>query len=259
MSEHKRIIVLDEARGFVVICMIIYHFLYSYQYVFHLNESVNLFNNDFMKYFQIFISSSFIFISGISSSKSKNILKRGTRLFALSILISIATYFLIPQEFIVFGILHFLGFSMISLDIIKRWLKNNFKRINENAQIMVLLCLFLLIICYNIKSGYIGIEGLYIITLPEQLYKNTLTSILGFPDASFRSADYFPIIPHIFLFYAGVFSVRLKINKKIPDGAYIKHSQVLNFTGRNSLIIYILHQPVIFILLYIYLLFIKNI
>lgn len=259
MSENKRIIILDEARGFFVICMIIYHFLYSYQYVFHLNDSVDLFNNDFMKYFQILISGSFIFISGISSSKSKNILKRGTRLFALSILISIATYFLIPQEFIVFGILHFLGFSMISLGIIRMFLERYLKKINENAHIIVLLCLFLLIICYNIKSGYIGIDGLYTMTLPKQLYKNIFTSILGFPDASFRSADYFPIIPHIFLFYAGVFSESLLTNGKIPDGAYTKHSKVLNFTGRNSLIIYILHQIVIFIFLYVYSIFIKNI
>lgn len=56
--------------------MIIYHFLYSYRkYVFNLNEGYSLFDG-FMKYFQIFISSSFIFISEISSWKSKDIVRK---------------------------------------------------------------------------------------------------------------------------------------------------------------------------------------
>lgn len=258
MADRKRVIILDEARGFFVICMIIYHFLYSYQYVFNLNEGYSLFDNSFMKYFQIFISSSFIFISGISSWKSKDIMKRGIRLFAVALIISTVTFIVIPDEFIVFGILHFLGFSMITLGLIKRHIAGNLNIIYKNSAIIVLLCLFLLIICYNVKSGYIGIEGLYTVDLPESLYRNIFTSLLGFPDESFRSADYFPLIPHIFMFYAGVFSEIMLKDKKLPDEAYRRHNRLLESAGRNSLTVYILHQPIIFIFIYTYIILFKN-
>lgn len=258
MEDRKRLIILDEARGFFVICMIIYHFMYSYQFVFNLNDGYSLFDNDFMKYFQILISGSFIFISGISSWKSKHIMKRGVKLFTVALAISAVTFIAIPEEFIVFGILHFLGFSMITLGLIKKYLTENIDIICKNSGIIILLCLFLLIICYNVKSGYIGIEGLYTVDLPESLYRNLLTSLLGFPDSSFRSADYFPLIPHMFLFYAGVFSEILMKDKKLPEEAYKKHSSLLESAGRNSLIIYVLHQPIIFILIYVYIILFKN-
>lgn len=258
MTDRKRVIILDEARGFFVICMIIYHFLYSYQYVFNLNEGYNLFDNSFMKYFQIFISGSFIFISGISSWKSKDIMKRGIKLFTVALIISAVTFIAIPEEFIVFGILHFLGFSMITLGLIKKYIAAKIDIIYKNSGIIILLCLFLLIICYNVKSGYIGIEGLYTVDLPESLYRNIFTSLLGFPDAYFRSADYFPLIPHIFMFYAGVFFEILLKDRKLSEEAYKKHSGLLEFAGRNSLMIYILHQPIIFIFIYIYIILFKN-
>ena len=94
--------------------------------------------------------------------------------------------------------------------------------------------------------------------MPESLYRNIFTSLLGFPDESFRSADYFPLIPHIFMFYAGVFSEIMLKDKTLPDEAYRRHNRLLEPAGRNSLTVYILHQPIIFIFIYTYIILFKN-
>ncbi len=43
----------------------------------------------------------------------KKYLKRGLKIFSLGLLITLATWIFIPQEFIIFGVLHFIGISII--------------------------------------------------------------------------------------------------------------------------------------------------
>lgn len=252
MNHKRRIVLIDEIRGFLVISMIIYHFLYSLQYIFQISLQIDLFELAITKFIQITIATSFIFISGISSSKSKNILKRGFRLSLISIAISLVTYLLIPSEFIFFGILHFLAISMIIYGIFKYIFGQNFVKRQKNPLIITVICVFLLIICYNIQSGYIGIKDLFEIKIPESFYRNTLTAIIGFPDASFVSADYFPLIPFGFAFTGGAFFESYLQKVKLPETVYDQHSKVLNFIGNHSLAFYILHQPIILAILYIY-------
>lgn len=252
MNHKRRIIIVDEIRGFLVISMIIYHFIYSYQYIFAINPEIDFFKFTITRWIQMAISLPFIFISGFSSSKSKNILKRGCRLLAIALMISLATYLFIPDEFIVFGILHFLATSMILYGILKLIFGENLIIKNKNPLNMVVMYVFLLIICYNIRSGYIGIHSLFEIELPELLYMNTFTSIIGFPSASFVSADYFPLIPFGFAFTGGVFFESYLNKVKLSENAYKEHSKILNFIGKHSLVFYIIHQPIILAVLFFY-------
>ncbi|MGB5823487.1 MAG: heparan-alpha-glucosaminide N-acetyltransferase domain-containing protein [Proteocatella sp.] len=252
MSRIRRIVIIDEIRGFLVISMMMYHFMYSFQYIFAINPEVDFFEFAITKWIQIAISTSFIFISGFSSCKSKNILKRGWRLMLVAVAISLTTYAVLPGEFIAFGILHFLAACMILYGITKSIFGHDIINKNKNPLIITVICAFLLIICYNIQSGYIGIQGVFEVEIPKLFYMNTLTSIIGFPNTSFVSADYFPLIPFGFAFTGGVFFESYFKKIKLPENAYEEHSKTLNFIGIHSFAFYILHQPVILAVLFLY-------
>ncbi len=68
----------------------------------------------------------------------------------------------------------------------------------------------------------------------------------GLPSASFFSGDYFPLIPWFFLFLAGYWGGPLLLQSKLF--ANIQHWQLpaLNWIGRHTLALYMLHQPVIY-------------
>lgn len=57
----------------------------------------------------------------------------------------------------------------------------------------------------SVPMGYLGIGELQLFELPRQLYSVPFLFPLGLPGPGFYSADYFPLIPWIFLFWTGLF------------------------------------------------------
>jgi uncharacterized membrane protein len=90
-------------------------------------------------------------------------------------------------------------------------------------------------------------------TLPESLYRNLFTAYLGFPPVHFYSTDYFSLIPWTFLYLCGY-----ELHWIMKEGGLLEKSfmtkgiEPLSFLGRNSLLIYLLHQPVLYGLVLIY-------
>ena len=83
--------------------------------------------------------------------------------------------------------------------------------------------------------------------LPDTLYRNYLTAYLGFPQPCFFSTDYFPLIPWFFLFVTGYFLFRLTSEKGWNEKLFARGQfPLLNFLGRHSLMVYLLHQPVLY-------------
>ncbi|MBE6804995.1 MAG: DUF1624 domain-containing protein [Ruminococcaceae bacterium] len=76
------------------------------------------------------------------------------------------------------------------------------------------------------------------------------TAYLGFPPRWFLSADYFSLFPWMFLFLTGYFLYNILenhgLNKKLFTAGRV---EPFAFIGKNSLIIYLLHQPVIYLIL----------
>ena len=149
----------------------------------------------------------FLFVSGVSTNFSSKPLRRSMTVLGCALLISIATYVVDPHTFIRFGILHCIGAGMLCLIILKP-LKE-----------------------WNIPLGFIIIYfSLFIFHF--QLPPPHLT------------LDYYPFIPWfgLMLLGAGIghfIYIRKKmiINMKIP--------KILLLPGKNALLIYMIHQPIL--------------
>lgn len=241
--DNRRICMLDELRGIAIIAMIVYHTIFSMAFIFNLKFSYNLLWH--AQKFQPFISILFISLCGIVCSFSRNNLKRGIKIFAIAIAVTIVTAVFMPSATIIFGILHFLGIALLLYSLTEKW----FDKIPEYMGAIINLVFY--IVTYNIPHGYIGFKPLLYFELPTQLYSCYPLFIIGLPTADFVSGDYFPIIPNIFLLLFGIYTGKIIKEKGVPEFMYKKLCPPLDFLGRHSLVIYVLHQPVIIGVLYI--------
>ncbi len=137
------------------------------------------------------------------------------------------------------GVLTLLGASSLALVPLAPVLE----RLSARAGAAGSFLLFLLL--RDVNDGFLGFEGQRIAALPEGLYRDHLTALLGFPPADFFSTDYFSFLPWFFLFLTGWFLFRLR-PEEVRE---IRKVPVLTAMGRHSLLIYMLHQPVLYVLL----------
>lgn len=110
----------------------------------------------------------------------------------------------------------------------------------------------------HINSGFVGfwLLGQIIpgfpaaaaqIRLPSFLYQNLLTAYLGFPPPDFYSTDYFSVLPWGMLYLCGYFLCLICREKGWLDRALFRlNIRPLAWIGRHSLLIYLLHQPVLY-------------
>lgn len=245
--KNKRLNLIDEIRGIATVLMVVYHLFYSANFLFHLEWGRRAYLASVPV--EPFIAITFIFLSGFCCHISHNNLVRGIRLFIIAIAITLLTVFFTPGNEIYFGILHFLSISMIIYAIIKRSID---KIPAMYLPVCAATCFVLYLILWGVPHKYLGINFLRLRqTLPESLYTNYYTAFLGFPQQKFFSADYFPLLPNICLFFSGVFLGHLSRLKGYPN--FIKPLRIrsLAFIGRHSLLIYIIHQPLIITVLYL--------
>ena len=173
--------------------------------------------------------------------------KRGLVVLAAGILITIATLLFSPQTKIIFGVLFFLGVSMI----LTAMLRPAFRKIPPFIGMLCAGVLFFVL--RNINDGNLGFEGIVLYPLPNFLYEQgLLATFFGFQDKNFFSTDYFSLIPWYFLFLTGYFLCRCFLEKNssatLPE-FFKKGIPVFEIIGQHSLPVYLLHQPVILLLL----------
>lgn len=241
----RRILILDEIRGFAIICMVFHHMFYDIGFVLDLKWGYSVF--DFLCLFQPFFWAAFILTSGICSRLSRNAVKRGFIVFAAGLIVTLVTAVIMPEigiegAEIYFGILSCLGCCMIITGVFM-------PLINKcNEKIGMLISAFLFFATYSISAKKL-LFGL--IRLPESFYQYNFLFPLGFYGKTFESADYFPLLPWLFLFLVGVFIGKYAKDGAFPKKSYASHSKILQLAGKNSLWIYLAHQPVLYLIMYI--------
>ncbi len=238
-AGRRRIYLMDELRGFAVFCMIFYHGFYTVGYIFNIDLGTLFFR--FFMPAEPFYAGLFMFISGIACNLSHSNLKRGLKLLALAVGVSLATYLVIPDQVIVFGILHFLSVCMILSGLLMP-LIDRF----GFSWTQVAACAALYLFTMNVERGFLGPGGPLTLKLPDALYRTDWLAPFGMYSQTFRSSDYFSLLPWVFVFFAGVFVGKLAKDGRFPEFMYKPRVPAFSWMGRHALILYLAHQPVIY-------------
>lgn len=237
METGSRLWEIDLFRGIAILMMVLFHTVFDISFfgIAPLDVSTG-----FWRYFAYATASLFLLIVGVSLIVSHDkaqikisglplalkFVTRGIFIFALGFLVTLGTWLYLRDGFVIFGILHLIGISVLLSPLFFRFGKLNI--------LIGLAC---------IPAGWIisGMSGPAIM-LP-----------LGIIPPGFSSVDYTPLFPWFglvligmgigkFLYAAG--ERRFKV-PQIPELIVTP----LSFLGRHSLLIYLVHQPVIILLL----------
>ena len=245
-DRRKRYAALDILRGFILVSMILYHGIWDIVYLF--GAQWEWFGSGLAYTWQQSICWSFLLLSGFCWHFGKTKWKRGLQVFGAGIAVSLVTVFLMPEGQIIFGVLTLIGSSMLLLIPLDKVLRH------VPPVLGFVLSFIAFVITRNVNGGYLGFESWNWMALPENLYANYGTTYLGFMHQGFYSADYFSLVPWLFLYVAGYFLygiIRKQNWLSVLDVKDCLWTAWLEWMGRHSLIIYMLHQPVIYGVLYL--------
>jgi uncharacterized membrane protein len=253
VAGKPRIWEVDAWRGVAIIMMVIYHLMWDLYAFAGVNVALG---RGFWFYFQRTTATSFIFLVGVSlmlsyySAQSSGkgaqglywkFFQRGLKIFAIGMTITVVI--MIASAFqpgftgrIDFGILHFIGASII--------IAYPFMRIKWPWANLILAALL-----YT--------AGRIIETIPAQ---GMAWVWLGFQPYDYYYLDYFPLIKWFSVVLVGIFVGQTVYAQgwrrfSLPDLSAFFPINLLRFLGRRSLLIYVIHQPILIGLLFLFGLF----
>lgn len=223
MTKKERIWELDAFRGLCILFMVAIHLIldikgfdYEGSWLFSLLRNWG--------------GILFLLISGVCLTLGHRGYARGALVFAAGALCSLVTWamyrlgFFGPDIIIWFGVLHCLGLCMIlgqGLNRLPLW-------------VLVLLALPLIGLGYWFRTFYVASRFLF---------------PLGLMAEGFVSSDYFPLAPNLGWFLLGMvlgrtlYREKRTLFPKVSTAAF--PVRALSWCGRHSLLIYLLHQPIL--------------
>lgn len=171
----------------------------------------------------------FIFISGICLRFSRDPVRRGFFVFCAGLLVSLVT--MLMKMPVLFGILQCIGVCMMLCGMLRQRIEGRL------GIVFALVCLGLFALTWWATSSIkVNITYLFPIGLRRE---------------GVYSADYYPIIPWLFLYLIGmVFGKKLDEHREYAVFQR-KFPRWMTFPGRHSLLIYLLHQPILYGLMWL--------
>ncbi|VVB88600.1 Uncharacterised protein [uncultured archaeon] len=223
-----RIQVIDLIRGVDIIFMVLFNYSVTLRYFGLIHIQPDL----LYSVTPLVIASIFIFISGAAAYASfknnkenfgKKFMLRGAKLLIFAAFITLFTAIFVPDGTIYFGILHFFAVSSFLVPVMVKY-----NKLNPAAGILIIL------------------SGFY---LQTQQFSFPYLLWLGFMPENFSTFDYFPLIPWLGVLMLGVYSGKNIIEKTWHVTFKSKVAKTFEFLGKNSLTIYLIHQPVLIFIL----------
>ena len=231
-----RYALLDELRGLDLVSMMLYHACWDMMFLFGI--WMDWYAGMPGRLWQQTICWVFILLSGFCVQLGHHTLRRGAQVFAAGALVTVVTLVFMPEDRVVFGVLTLLGAAMLITGLLQPLLQ----KIPAWAGLVVSLLLFAA--TYHTQDGFWQL-GPWQMLLPGVWYANLFTAFFGFFPRGFFSTDYFPLLPWLFLFWAGYF-LHFCMGRARMEPLRRSVCPALGWMGRHSLLLYLLHQPVIY-------------
>ena len=234
-TKHPRFVAIDILRGCAVALMVGYHFCFDLNYYGWIQANFN--GDAFWLTSRAFIVSLFLGVSGISlvlanrnGIDRRAWLRRFGILAGCAALVSAASYALFPRSWIFFGVLHFIAVASVLGLAFLRW-----------PRLALVTGIILLAVGLTVQLPFFDQPGLQWLGL--MTYKPI-------------TEDYVPLLPWFGVVLIGLFLGRLALKEKRlapimawnPKGV---SGRSLAFVGSHSLLIYMLHQPLLMGVLYL--------
>lgn len=226
---------VDALRGVAIAMMFVYHFSFDLNHFGFIKT--NFYQDPFWLNFRTLIVSSFLAVMGISlylahhkGWQQKKYLRRLAILVGCAGLVSLSSYLMFPRSMIFFGILHFIAAATVLALPLTRLYWSNL------------------------------VAGIAIIVIGNRLHHPFFDQApwqwLGLMTHKPITEDYVPLFPWFGVVLLGIFFARWAYTEKnFPPLSQWQSRQrlagVLQFAGRHSLLIYMLHQPVFIASLYL--------
>ncbi len=231
MANFKsRIWELDALRGVCILCVIVVHFLFDLSFFGGLDLTLPA----WYVFLQEYGGAIFVVLSGVCVTLGSKSVRRGLIVFACGMLITAVTYGMYrlgmsgADVVVKFGVLHLLGVCMLVYPAFKKL----------PPAMLTVLGLVIAITGYAIRG---------IIVPQHWLFP------LGLTYEGFTSSDYFPLFPQLgyFLIGAAIGKTAYREKRTFLPGSF-QETGIARFfcwCGRQSLFIYLLHQPIVYGLL----------
>ena len=229
-NSKPRIWELDALRGVCILCVIVVHFLFDLSFFGGLSLTLPA----WYVFLQEYGGTIFVVLSGVCVTLGSKSVRRGLIVFACGMLITAVTYGMYrlgmsgADVVVKFGVLHLLGVCMLVYPA--------FKKLPPAA--LALLGLAIAITGYAIRGVVVPQHWLF---------------PLGLTYEGFTSSDYFPLFPQLgyFLIGAAIGKTAYREKRTLLPGSFQKTgiARFFCWCGRQSLFIYLLHQPIVYGLL----------
>jgi uncharacterized membrane protein len=235
-SGTARLPIVDAARGVALAAMVIYHFTWDLGFFGFIGLQAG--HDPAWRIFAKLIAGSFLALVGISLVlASRDGLRRGAFLRRLAMVaggaaaISLATWWAMPDSFVYFGILHCIAASS------------------------VLALPFL-----RAPLGLVAVVAAVCLALPafatSPIFDAPWLFWLGLAETVRPTNDFEPLLPWFGVVLAGVVAGRLALRSELDARLAVWKGEGpagrgLRLAGRHSLLIYLLHQPLLFGLLWV--------
>lgn len=221
--KQARIWELDALRGLCILGMVAVHLVFDLQIP----------TGQAFAFVQNWGGVLFFLLSGLCATLGSRPVRRGAMVLGAGLLCTAVTLAgralgMLPDYMVIrFGVLHCLGACMLLWPVFRKlpvWL------------LAVLGAGFTVLGIYLTKCVMVEFSGF---------------AWLGLLYPSYSSADYFPLLPYLGFFLLGAVLGRLLYAKKkslLPQWETIWVFRALRWCGRHSLILYLLHQPLLMLL-----------
>jgi uncharacterized membrane protein len=227
-TKGVRITAVDTARGLAILMMVAYHITFDIQY-FGI-AAIDL-NSLPLLLLQRVTGTLFVMIAGVSLTLNEShnkegyvhYLKRGLMLGAVALLITIATWIYPHEGFIQFGVIDMLALSTLIAPFFFR-----FGWVNLTLGAIIVLV-----------GIWLGTSGIYVST--HALFW------LGINDPGYYALDNYPMLPWFGVVLIGIWlgQTLFPAFTDVVMRIRVPGEDTLASLGKNSLVIYLVHQPLI--------------